>query len=576
MWIISFLIGYLLTNQSVITSSSLDRLYATSYYVSFHVIYGLIILCFWAISFYKNNAFKAFYPLQRFYFMRLFIVLFFGFTLLISAYVPFNAGAKLKFRSLVDSKMFTEDMQTFNMGYVFLVQNVDKYSLFQRDDLAKEPLGFIRFDEYKKEWVEGSDGNYYYYYPEWMNQTYISTNLEKLAKSVDLKKYTWKGTMLPDYEPTDSSFQTRIDGKLFQFFSYEKKYEFADSCASNRFIKQFYTLNQDGKLRLKAIENFRYPMYNTFSGHNLAYFRKSQLPKILQWVEKNQKDSIQQAIRRFDEVCLKYGVSAHLDPMLISNYLELKNYGGLTNTLVDEYENEIEDFEARYPEMVEVLQKYKSNLPVSKTDSSLFVEAMHSQPYFFYDEFGVQHLIDNFQFAYHKNVFEFFVGFLIAAFLVTAFFILFEFTNIVSLLIAIPVTGVISILVGLLLIIINLNRVYSEDYNSHHYEVVSMGIVFVVMTVILGLTMFGLYNKGFNKKVLNVLFNMSFFIAPVYLISLIGLINLASGKYVSTKCETEFEYALEQLLSPTWVLIYLCVGLFSFFYFIKKWKAREE
>lgn len=576
LWLISYLTGYLLTNHWVMTSSGLDNLYFSSYYVSFHLIYGLIVLCFWAISFYKNNAFKAFYPLQRFYFMRLFMLLFVGFTLLISAYVPFNAGSKLKFRAQVDSKTFTEDMQKLNLGYVFLVQNVEKYSLFQRDDLAPEPVGFIKFDAYKNQWEEASDGNYYYYYPELMDKKYISTDLHKLSKSVDVKKYNAIGTMLPDYEPTDTLFQTKIDDKMYQFFSYETKYDSEDSCSYNRFIKKFYKLNEDGKLHLKAVENVRFPMYRTFSADNRTYFREHQLPKIQAWVQNNQKDSIQKAIQQFEDVCLKYGIGVNLQPALIANYLELKRYAGFSNTVVNEYFNENNDFEARYPEMVKVLQKYQSNLSVAKSDSSLFIEAMHSQPYNFYDEYGVQYLMDNFQFAYHKNVFEFFIGFFLAAFAITAFFVLFEFTNIVSLLIAIPVTGVISILIGLLLIVINLRRVYTEDYNSHAYDLISMGIVVAIMTVILGLTIFGLYNKRFNKKVLNVLFNMSYFVAPAYLICCAVLINLSSGKYVYKYCDSEYMYTLEFLLTPTLVFFYLLVGLFSFFYFIRKWKAREE
>lgn len=576
LWLISYLTGYLLTNVWVITSSSLDNLYFSSYYVSFHLIYGLIVLCFWAISFYKNNAFKAFYPLQRFYFMRLFMLLFVGFTLLISAYVPFSAGAKLKFRSQVDSKSYMEDMRKLNLGYVFLVQNVEKYSLFQRDDLASEQVGFLKFDANKNQWEEASDGNYYYYYPDLMDKKYISTNLNKLSKSIDVKKYNVNGTMLPDYQPTDTLFQTKIDDKIYQFFSYETKYDSEDSCSYNRFIKQFYKLNQDGKLHLKAVENFRYPVFKTFSADSRTYFKEKQLPKIQAWVRNNQKDSIQKAIQQFEDVCLKYGIGVNLQPALIANYLELKSYAGFTNTVVNEYISEIKDFEARYPEMVEVLQKYQSNLSVAKADSSLFIEAMHSQPYNFYDAFGVQYLMDNFQFAYHKNVFEFFIGFFIAAFAITAFFVLFEFTNIVSLLIAIPVTGVISILVGLLLIIINLNRVYAEDYNSHTYDLISIVIVVVIMTVILAFTIFGLYNKRFNKKVLNVLFNMSYFIAPAYLTCCAVLMNLSSGKYVYNYCNSEYVYSMDFLLTPTWVLVYLLVGLFSFFYFIKKWKAREE
>lgn len=576
LWLISYMTGYLLTNHWVMTSSGLDNLYFSSYYVSFHLIYGLIVLCFWAISFYKNNAFKAFYPLQRFYFIRLFVLLFVGFTLLISAYVPFNAGSKLKFRAQVDSKTFTEDMQKLNLGYVFLVQNVDKYSLFQRDDLAQEPVGFMKFNASKNQWEEASDGNYYYYYPELMDKKYISTDLHKLSKSMDVKKYNPIGTMLPDYEPKDTLFQTKIDDKIYQFFSYETKYDSKDSCSYNRFIKQFYKLNEDGKLHLKAVENVRFPMYRTFSADNRTYFREHQLPKIQAWVQNNQKDSIQKAIQQFEDVCLKYGIGVNLQPALIANYLELKRYAGFTNTVVNEYLSENNDFEARYPEMVNVLQKYQSNLPVVKADSSLFIEAMHSQPYNFYDEYGVQYLMDNFQFAYHKNVFEFFIGFFLAAFAITAFFVLFEFTNIVSLLIAIPVTGVISILVGLLLIVINLRRVYTEDYNSHAYDLISMGIVVAVMTIILGLTIFGLYNKRFSKKVLNVLFNMSYFIAPAYLICCAVLINLFSGKYVYKYCDSEYVYTLGFLITPTLVLVYLLVGLFSFFYFIQKWKAREE
>ena len=86
-WVISFLSGFSLINMKALQDIRINSYYFNSLFILFHVIYCIVIIAFWAIYFYKNNAFKSYYPLQKGYFTKLFFHLFVPLTLLVSPYL---------------------------------------------------------------------------------------------------------------------------------------------------------------------------------------------------------------------------------------------------------------------------------------------------------------------------------------------------------------------------------------------------------------------------------------------------------------------------------------------------------
>ena len=102
LWVVFYLVGYAITDLNTLLTCSIDKRYEDTYAVLFHAILVLIILSFWALHFYKKNAIRHYYPLKRFYLLKLFFSILIGILPLVTIIVPFQAGVRAKARDLVD------------------------------------------------------------------------------------------------------------------------------------------------------------------------------------------------------------------------------------------------------------------------------------------------------------------------------------------------------------------------------------------------------------------------------------------------------------------------------------------
>jgi hypothetical protein len=178
----------------------------------------------------------------------------------------------------------------------------------------------------------------------------------------------------------------------------------------------------------------------------------------------------------------------------------------------------------------------------------------------------------------HFNRFDSgFISMLFVGFFLAFLFVLFEFANIVSFLITIPIGGVLMILVALGLIFINLTGNYNfENYDHHTREKNSIVFVFCIISIIVATTIYGVLSKKINKKVLNVLVNMTYIISPFFVNLIFGMNFILSGHYVKSKCGGEYVNGYSYITNPFWILLFALIGLFSFFSLIKRYKALED
>lgn len=559
-WLISYLCGYLMVNLSVLKYQYLQQYYSRSNFISFHVIYCLVVICLWAIYFYKNNAIKSFYPLQRFYLVRLFVQLFVAFVLLVSADIPFTEGCFAKARTLLPEGETEKDIDALNLGAAFLVQSQENYKFTNRKDL--DALGYDRlhYDSDSKKWDEGFE---YYFYPELLDDKYVA-----------------KAPAYREFVTANDSNVTVIDSNRYLFFSTVTKYSGPDSCYSITLVKDFHKLDYIRNLHLYAIENYNTNKFNYLRDANLQRFNDNELPKVHRWAENDELDSIRRAIQGLIEVCKKYDVEYDLDPELIATYLNAKNSYGLqsiTQNYASDYAKS--SFSLHYQEAQAVLAKYEEGKALDPADSAALIEAMESQNYFFYDSETLNDMISSYESGYKGYKLKDIYGFLFLAFFMAWLFIFFEFANIVSLLISIPVGGVVAILVAI--VIVYLNVFYRMDYPNGEYdrhtaEKASIAIVFCVCLLIFLFTLYGLFSKRFNKKVLNVLINLSYVLAPVLIGLFFGTLNVLSGHEEYMKCDSSYVYNYTQLLDPMLFLLYAFVGVCCYFPLVIKWRAKEE
>lgn len=559
-WGISYACGYLLTDLSVLKSYSLPRYYTNSNFVSFHVIYCLSVICLWAIYFYKNNAIKSFYPLQRFYLARLFLQLFVAFALLVSANIPFTAGAFAKTRAVLPEEQMEKDIDKINLGGAFLVESKESYSFIYNKAYMKLGYNFLKFKG--KEWENSQE---YYYYPELLDTAYIRHTLPYRS-----------------FVPDNDSLITTIDSTRYLFFSTERKYDGPDSCISYDLVSDLHQLDYLN-LHRYAIGNYASMHYNYLHSKNSDQFGKVQVPKVHRWAANNQKDSIAKAIHDLIGVANKYNIPNDLNPELFATYLEAKQYHHIERYIQHYADDDAKiTFASRYPVEYDYIQRYINGGTVDTNDLSTFIYAMETQNFFFFAEDQFDGMVESYKHAYKYNVFDNFYGILFLAFFMAWLFIFFEFANIISLLISIPIGGVLAIIVAILLVYVNAVMAISyvnasSEYDYHHAERISILIPFIICAAILGVTLIGLYSKRFSKKVLSVFINLSFIIVPGFITLVMGMINLFSGHEEYGKCsQSSYEYSFTYLLDPWCILLYAFIGVFSFFPAVIKWRAKPE
>lgn len=554
LWIVSYILGFLITDKEDFVNQHLTSLYGEKYYVFFHMIVVLIVLSFWAISYFKNNAIKSFYPVSKAYLIRLFFLLFIPFIILISAYIPFTAGVFTRFNTSFSQEEIKEDWKKLNYGVAFLVNNSNDYKLNLTD------LGYSNLDYF---YFEGEDAHFrddHDYYVNDSTQTYQNDYYpENRYKDLDPKD--WKTSV--------------IDDKEFCFFTYVEKFANSDSCVSNRFILNSVKVNEEQNKHWYALENydsrlFSYPYFQTS-----REFNQEIRPKIRSIVRNNNKKAVVSALNDVKDLCQKYRVNCSFNPELIANYLEAKKYRNLSTSIMQNNSVKYSDFNLQ-----PIIQKYKVLQAVDSMDQDELIEMMENENNLDFDTYQFDRFYDNYSSVQEGLINSEIWGFVFFAFFLTFLFLVFEFANIIQLLIAIPSLGVLAILVGVTIAFVSLNMLsYDYNYESRWMEKFILTFIFSVMSLIVGLTLYFLYKKGSSKKFLNILFHMTVLLSPFYLNVLLGVFYVFSGyRAAPGRCDDypNYEYGLQFLLHPIMFLTLGLIGVFTCLSLVKKWKAKEE
>lgn len=560
-WIISFTSGYLFFGLHELKYNQTRDFYFDSNFVSFHVIYCLIIICIWAIFYYKNNAIKSFYPLSKLYFVKLFGQLFFAFSLLVSAYYPFTYGTISRVRNELKINDTEAKIAKLNLGAAFVLNNKANFHIDNNKEVVKQKLSSIYYNDISNIW-EGE--NSYMYYPEKVDDAYSGLNL-----------------FYGDFGDLHDSLSTQIDNFKYLFFKTVDKFESIDSCESHSFVTDFVQLPNSDKLHIYDFQNLNSNGLEFQSFFTQAITNEKVTNQVLRWSKNHEYDSIQSAINDFIDVCMEYKIDLRLNPRIILKYLKLKEFHhieSITGQYDNNYNNRIDANDFSYPEDYSVLMKYSNNdLPVSKEDSSVFITAIERQNLYFFEKDQIINLKDNYEMAHTYRFEKELIVLLFIGFFLAFLFVLFEFANIVSFLITIPISGVLMILVALGLIFINLSGNYDfENYDYHSKEKNSIVFVFCIVLIIVGTTIYGILSKKINKKVLNVLVNMTYIISPFFINLIFGMNFILSAHYVNSNCGSEYVYGFAFFMNPLWVLVFSTIGVFAFFPLIKKYKALED
>jgi hypothetical protein len=125
-----YLWGYAFTNEFYINRFSENSYFERSNALLCFLIVNAIFMIVWALAFYRKSAVKNLYPLQRFYFTRLFCSFLFIFWSLSWSFTTFNWGVDAKIRKLAPLTELKEHIETINFADAFLFSNSFNYDTY--------------------------------------------------------------------------------------------------------------------------------------------------------------------------------------------------------------------------------------------------------------------------------------------------------------------------------------------------------------------------------------------------------------------------------------------------------------
>lgn len=537
-WLLSYMLGYGLTNLEVLRTENITNYYERSNYSLFHSIFVIITLFIWALYFFKNNALKSFYPLKRGYYSKFLVYLFVSFFMLISAYIPFTKGVQHKTAKLLPEEKMEREIENYQLIRPFLLFGTDDYSLNSRVYPDPFPLTNTKYDFATDRW-----DNFSRY------DTLVQTT--KYIKIRDNQKY----------KPADSAVMTKIGTSYYIFYDKIEKYNSPDSCNSDYYIHKFYPLNAKA-LRLSNNSILNYSGYNTYNYDldvNKSVYKKKFAPTVHDWVLKNKTDKIKASLNMFLAFCEEYEIEHLLKADLLLSYLEKKNYENcykLTNTST-QFSKIIDDNNSRYLKSIE------------KNDSA-FVAEFEDKYRFYLNDSELDEIMANFKRKNKNPDSDLIYFFLFFSLGFAWFFLLVEISDIISILVTIPVAGVISILCSLITVFMLMG-----NYNNADSKILTLITVVFLLLYLLSIILSRA--KKVHRMVWNVSMNLSYLITPFVLPVLWFTLGTYLEYEIYNKC---YGYNITQKVLPELenlhIFLLAFVSILLFGSLIKFWKAKAE
>jgi len=115
-----------ITATQIIDQSSLRSVGGASLY-TFSVLCSLLVIIIWLIYFLKNNAFKSFYRINKWYLLKEFVLIFVILFTTITYFESYNYGVKQRAKSITNVAGFEREVNTVNHAMAYIPTNRDVY-----------------------------------------------------------------------------------------------------------------------------------------------------------------------------------------------------------------------------------------------------------------------------------------------------------------------------------------------------------------------------------------------------------------------------------------------------------------
>ncbi|MBN9292474.1 MAG: hypothetical protein J0G96_00690 [Flavobacteriia bacterium] len=507
--IFSFLYGFEYIDETRLVNDYISGSIADSWYILFEIILLLVVIVTWALQFFKNSVLKHYYVAGDFYAIKMYLLLVGLFLWNISSFLSFYYGVHLKRDALMSKYEVNEIFKEKAFLDPLLLLSREEYNLSNNKYLTQNEI------EYKVLY-SSEDAPQISYCTE---EDYISRNYEQ---ETYFSCYT-------DVSDIDSSLFSKLDDDNAVFF--RLKY-----------------LNRDERCERKVID--KYVVLNDFHLYDIKN-HSNYTDELDGLLKKEDYKVLAERLKNFKTRLNKLEKFTNFDPWVNLCYIVKKK--GI-------------DFEDIYRDY----DPNKRFIPINNIDEvtdDLNIQAIETyggDHYYFRNyELSIleSNLNEDFEFYYM------FIGALIGSIVFSYFMIQFQYVDFINYAISIPISGVLSIVGSLFMLIFTF---VMKEYSVIFY-------LFSMTTAILLILLLSAKLNVRLKEILMIL--LSSFIPAAVLISyaLIG-IKIYTQEVTYGGCGATETYS-QFFTPPFYEWHFITLGLFSIFaflYLVKKLKSKPE
>lgn len=133
MHLIYFFLGYFSFSEiDELHQYDLFQKYIHGNYVWVGILISILLFILWLNQYFKQNAFKSFYPKSNLSFIKEFSIIYVLVFLIISPYLSFTKGLEAKVAGLTSQEEVNKQLEIVNLAEIFTLQEPDQYSLYAR------------------------------------------------------------------------------------------------------------------------------------------------------------------------------------------------------------------------------------------------------------------------------------------------------------------------------------------------------------------------------------------------------------------------------------------------------------
>ena len=521
-----------------------ENVFINSYAIFIYMIISLIFIIIWAVSYFKKSAVRHLYPIGKFYFTRLFALLFINFSLIGLPYMSFYAGVNSKVQRLANYEELKKELEMVNLAQAFLPSHQSDFYGYEGLFEAQHPGYEILRSNF---WTDnGFDKGSYnpYDHPE-NDDTTVNGDIVQCLKVTHVD-YSCYG----DYEK-------KFDGYLntpIQYLRNENNINYR--------VDEFIDTKSYNQAPESALHYYYY-YYDEISKGNLEYNKR------IRAISGN-PEKIKETLDKFDAFLTKYDVPHAFNSKVIAEFL-VKNKGEFQNSFVNSYIN-YQGYS--YDPMVRELEREKILKEFQLQSKNTTVKDIETIGFlttsFLVEETSLESVFRNSKKAYYWK--SMYIECLIMSFVALGLaflFLMFSFADFITLVITIPAMGVLIIINSLIC-----GLIYAISGTDNYLFLEPLFFAFGVIIFYL----IQLKSKRASRRITHALGYVTGFISTMFVIGVIAAFGVLTQTrvYECGYYHTEMNAIMRWVEDPGFIFVTSVVGILLFTTTIKKLIAKAD